>query len=220
MPRLSSLWRNLVHRDRVDRDLDEEMRAIFNLLVDEKVQAGMPLEHARRAARLELGGIEPVKQQVRDERAGAYVEAFFKDVVYAFRMLRTNPGFTVIVVLSLAAGIGANSAIFSVANALMLRTLPVPEAEHLYTVRPRARLPVSTRYSYPFIQDLQKTFPAPGGVAAMSRVTRARTQVSDGGEPETASVQLVSGEFFQVLGLQPRLGRFLTADDNRTLGVG
>ncbi|MEO8681140.1 MAG: ABC transporter permease [Vicinamibacterales bacterium] len=218
MPRLSSLWRNLVHRDRVDLELDDEMRAIFNLLVDEKVQAGMPLEHARRAAKLELGGVEPVKQRVREQRSGAYVEAFFKDVSYGLRMLRSNVGFTVVVVLSLAAGIGANSAIFSVANALMLRTLPVPDAGRLYTVRPQSRLPTTARYSYPFIQDLQKGFPAAAGVAGMSRVTRARTQISDGAEPETSSLQLVSGEFFPVLGLRPELGRFLTADDNRTLG--
>jgi predicted permease len=218
MSRLSSVWRNLVHRDQVDRDLDEEMRAVFNLLVDEKVQSGLSLEQARRAAKLELGGIEPVKQQVREERAGAYVDAFFKDVRYGARMLRTNLGFTLVVVLSLAAGIGANSAIFSVANALMLRTLPVPLPEQVYTVRPQSRVPVTPRYSYPFFQDLLKGFPKPDGLASMSRVARMRTQIADGAEPENAAVQLVSGEFFPLLGLRPHLGRLLTPGDNRTLG--
>src|SRR5215207_5540425 len=159
MPRLSKLWRNLVHRD-----VDEEMRAVFNLLVDEKVQAGMPPAQARRAATLELGGLEPVKQQVRDERAGAYVDALFKDVRYGLRMLRRNPGLTLVVVLSLAAGIGANSAIFSVANALMLRSLPVREPDRLYAVRYESRLPLAARYSYPFFEQLRKGFPTPGGL--------------------------------------------------------
>src|SRR5438128_2308183 len=158
MPRLSSLWRNLVHRDLVDRDLDAEMRAMFNLLVEEKVQAGMAPDQARRAAKLEFGSVESVKQQVRDERAGAYAEALFKDVRYGLRMLRRNPGFTVVVVLSLAAGIGANSTIFSVANALMLRSLPVPAPDRLYAVRYESRLPVPARYSYPFFEQLRNGF--------------------------------------------------------------
>ncbi len=92
--RLSSLWRNLVHRDRVDRDLDDELAAVYQLLVDEKTRAGLTLEQARRQARLELGGVDPVKQRVREERSGALVETLVKDARYAFRMLRTNPGFT------------------------------------------------------------------------------------------------------------------------------
>jgi predicted permease len=219
MPRLSSLWRNLVHRDQVDRDLDDEMRAMFNVLVDEKMQAGMPLEQARRAAKLELGGVEPVKQQVREERSGAYVEAFFKDVGYGLRMLRNNVGFTLVVVLSLAAGIGANSAIFSVANALVLRTLPVPDVEHLYAVRFQSRLPVAARYSYPFFERLRDGFGDKQSIAAMGRVSRMRTHINEGSEPESASVQLVSGEFFSTLQLKARLGRLLTVDDNRTMGA-
>ena len=94
LTRLRSLFRNLVHRDRVDQDLDDEVRAVYTLLVDEKIQAGLSPEQARRAATLELGMVESAKQQVRDERAGAYVDAFFKDLRYAARMLRANLGFT------------------------------------------------------------------------------------------------------------------------------
>lgn len=215
--RLRSLFRNLVHRDRVDQDLDDEVRAVYTLLVDEKIQSGLSPEQARRAATLELGMAESVKQQVRDERAGAYVEAFFKDLRFAARMLRSNLGFTLVIVLSLGTGIGANAAIFSIANAVLLRALPVPEADHLYVVKYQSRLTQTQRYSYPLFERLRAGFPDPNGIAAMSRVARVRAQLQSG-EPDTASLQLVSGEFFGVLRLRPQLGRLLSPDDNRTVG--
>jgi predicted permease len=217
LPRLRSLVRNLLHRDRVDRDLDHEVRAMFDLLVDEKLKAGLSPEQARRAATLELGRVDSITQQVREERTGASVDAVIKDVRYGARMLRANPGFTLVVVLSLAAGIGANSAIFSVANALIFRTLPVPEPEHLYAARYQSRLPAQPRISYPFFEQLRAGFPDQQGLAVMSRVSRMRAQVASG-EPDAASVQLVSGEFFKVLQLAPQLGRLLTPDDNRNMG--
>lgn len=217
MSRLRSLFRNLVYRDRVDQDLDDEVRAVHTLLVDEKIQSGLSPEQARRAATLELGGVDSVTAQVREQRAGAFVEMCLRDIRYAFRMLRANPGFTFVVVLSLAAGIGANSAIFSVADALLFRTLPIPEADHLYATRYQSRLPVAPRVSYPFFAQLRAGFPDPRGLAAMSRVARGRTGLPSG-EPDTASLQLVSGEFFGVLRLQPQLGRFLSPEDDRAVG--
>lgn len=217
MSRLGSLLRNLAHRDRVDQDLDDEVRAVYLLLVDEKIQSGLSPDQARRAATLELGLVESVKQQVREERAGAYADAFFKDLRYAARMLRSNRGFTLVIVLSLGAGIGANAAIFSVANAVLLRTLSVPEPEHLYMVRYQSRLTMAPRFSYPFFEQLRAGFPQASGMAAMSRVARVRARLQSG-EPDPASIQLVSGEFFGVLRLQPQLGRLLSPEDNRTVG--
>ena len=215
--RLVSIWRNLWHRDRVDRDLDAEVRAVFDLLVDEKVKAGASLEQARRAATLELGRVDGITQQVREERSGASLDALLKDVRYGVRMLRANRGFTVVVVLSLAIGIGANSALFSIANALLLRTLPVPEVDHLYRVGIEARTPVTQRYSYPFFSQLRDGMPDGRAVAAMSRIGGTRARIN-GGAIERASVQLVSGEYFAVLGLQPTVGRLLSTEDDRVLG--
>ena len=216
LARLKSLWRNLWHRNRVDDDLDREIRAVFDILVDEKTRAGLPAERARRAATIELGREASIAQQVREARTGASIDAVLKDVRYGARMLRANPGFTLVVVLSLAAGIGANSAIFSIANAMLLKTMPIADPDHLYVVRYQSRLPVTQRVSYPFFEQLRGGFPAPDGLAAMSRVARMR--LASDGEPQSASVQLVTGEFFGVLHLAPQVGRVLTPDDNRTLG--
>ena len=218
MSRLASLWRNLVHRSRTDADLDDEVRAVHQLLVDEKIAAGMTPQQAARAATLELGGVESVKDQVRDQRSGAYVDAFFKDLHYAARMLRTNVGFTLVVVLSLGAAIGANTAIFSVVNAVMLRTLAVPDPDTLWAVRYESRLPISPRFSYPFFEQVRAGFPRPTDIAAMSRVTRVQARIGEATEAENPLIQLVSGEFFSTLRLQPRLGRLLTPDDNRVIG--
>ena len=216
--RLRSVWRTLRHRDAVDRDLDDEVRAVFEILVDEKTRAGMSLERARRAATIELGREHAITQQVREARAGASLDAVIKDVRYGARMLRANPGFTAVVVLSLAAGIGANSAIFSIANAVLLKTLPIAEPENVHVMRFESRLPMTPRVSYIFFDQLRKGYPSPDGLAAMSRVSRMRLP-NAGGDTPLAAVQLVSGEFFGVLRTVPQLGRLLTPDDNRAMGA-
>jgi hypothetical protein len=122
--RVTSLWRNLFDRDRVERDLDDEMRAALQWLVDEKIAAGMLPQEACRAAALELGGVESVKQQVRDARAGALVDSLLQDLRYALRALRRSPLFTLTAVVSLAVGIAGNAVVFSLADAYLLRNRP------------------------------------------------------------------------------------------------
>lgn len=216
LTRLRSLWRNLRHRTAVDGELHNEVSAVFDILVDEKMRAGLSREQARRAATLELGRVAGIEQAVREQRAGASIDAFVKDIRYGARMLRANPGFTLVVVLSLAAGIGANSAIFSIANAMLLKSMPIPQPDHVYVARYQSRLPVTQRMSYPFFEQLRAGFPTADGLAGMSRVTRMRLPAT-GAEPQSANVQLVTGEFFNVLKVAPQVGRGLTPDDNRTL---
>ena len=118
----------LFAKRRREAEFDAELRAHIEALVEAKIKQGMNLEGARAAAHREFGGIEQVKENVRDIRAGHYIEMFFRDLRLAFRNIRKYPGFTIVVVLSLALGVGANVAVFSLADALILRPLPVPHA--------------------------------------------------------------------------------------------
>src|SRR5829696_3376800 len=113
MPRLLRVLRNLLRADRVERELDDELRATLELLADEKMRGGLAPDAARRAAAIELGSVASVKEQVREARAGFLVETLFQDARYAARLLRRQPLFTLTAAMSLAIAIGANTTMFS-----------------------------------------------------------------------------------------------------------
>ncbi len=132
--RAASLWRNVFRRTAVDAELDEELRGYVDLLADEHLRAGVPAARARRLA-LRQAEVHRVTDRVRDTRAGARVEAFLRDLRFGARTMARVPGFTAAVVLSLALGVGGTTAIFSVVKAVLLRPLPYPAADRLYTTR-------------------------------------------------------------------------------------
>jgi hypothetical protein len=217
MARLISLWRNIVHRNRVDRDLDEELGAAFELLVAEKVQAGVPPDDARRAARLELGSLASLKDEVRDVRAGAGLDTFLQDVRYSLRLFRRAPGFTAVAVATLALGIGANAAIFGVVKSVLLDALPYADADRLVRVygrfldgtNERALLRAGQVHT---IGQRQRS------LESLAAFDSARDAVLGGDDfARVVRVAWVEPGLFQTLGVQAALGRTFH-DDDRAIG--
>ncbi|MCW5559153.1 MAG: hypothetical protein KIT22_15150, partial [Verrucomicrobiae bacterium] len=125
----------LFGQQRQDRELDEEIASHLQMHIEDNLRSGMTPEEARRQARIQLGGIEATKEACRDQRGIPWLESLWRDVRYAARQLRRNPGFTAVAVLSLALGIGAGTAVFSLVNGVLLRSLPVPSPQELRVIQ-------------------------------------------------------------------------------------
>ena len=219
---LSRLYRNLFHSAQVEQELDEEVRSYVDLLADENARKGKNAEAARREAIMELGGVEQVKEEVREARIGASFETLLQDLRYGIRQLRRNPGFTLVAVLTLALGIGVNSTIFSVISTMLLRKPPVQDPDRLMMLFSRnigtagagdeaSRSPVSP----PDFLDWRAQETAFSEIAAASSFENEdKATLSGGSEPERVPSAAVSANYFGVLGVSPVLGRgFLLGED-------
>jgi putative ABC transport system permease protein len=195
---------------RRDRDLDAEIASHLQLHIDDNVRSGMAPDQARRAALVKFGGVEAAKEAVRDQRGIPFVATLVQDVRYGLRLLRRHPGFAAVAVLSLALGIGANTAIFSVVDAVLLRPLPVHDPGRLVQLLPGSR---GTGWTHPLWQQIEKAGSRFGGVLAWSP---DQVDLARGGVASPARNLRVSAHFFDVLGVEPVLGRtFTDADDAR-----
>jgi putative ABC transport system permease protein len=210
--RIRSFWRTLFCKADLDRDLDAELRSYVDELYERYVRDGVPPETARRRVLVETGGVEQVKERVRGTRIGSGADAVAVDVRSAWRQVSNRPGFATIIIVTLALGIGANSAIFSVVHALLVEPLPYREAHRLLFVwsnltdgsYPRAPL------SGPELQDLREGARTLASVGAIWPTTAALTGE---GDPEQLRIGLVTANFFSVLGADAAHGRTFAAED-------
>lgn len=213
LARLRSLYRNLIRRRHVETDLDAELRSYVDLLADEKAAAGMSAGDARRAALVELGGVEQVKEDVRDARSGLWLDAVWHDLRFGVRSLIKTPALTAIAVVSLALGIGVNASLFSLVDRLVLTTLPVRDVDRLVIIFSNNRTGLTDRLSYPDLELIRSSFEIFDGIFGRMELPHV---VESGNVMTRVRAEIVTGNYFDVLGLKPALGRTITPEDDRS----
>ncbi len=228
--------RSLLRRKRGERELEEELGGFIEMAAEEKIKQGMSRKDALRVVRLERGSLELTKEVVRDARWESFVETCWQDLRFGWRMLRKSPGFTTVVVLSLALGIGANTAIFTLIDAILYKMLPVKNPQGLALLQwwvPRERglgdvwydgssWPVNNKevgfsFSYPAFQQLRARNQVLSDVFAFADLGGDVNVIADG-HPGLARAQMASGSIFTTLGVRSVAGR-LFAEGDDTPGV-
>ena len=217
--------RSLFRKKQVDRELDEELGAYLEMEAAEKMRQGISRKDALREVRLERGSLEVTKELVRSGGWEFFVETCWQDLHYSVRMLRKSPGFAAVAIVTLALGIGANTAIFSLTDQILLRDLPVPHPEQLFILRSPGPNHGHTwgdvdqgaqSFSYPMYKDLRERATVFSGLLACRRIT---VNVSGHSETQAAHADLISGNFFQTLEVQPVLGRLFASSDETAPGA-
>lgn len=211
---IRSLFRSCFRRSELDRDLDDELHSCLRMLVEEKVRAGMdPVEAARRA-RIELGGVEQVKERVRERRLGAGLDTLAQDIRYAFRTFKRSPGFTLTAASIIALGVGPTTTVFSIANALLHRAPDgVRGSSEIVSVYCTGRDARWGTCSYPVIRDYREADNGLAAVAAMEFFPATLT-AGRAAEPRVVSGVAGSSDYFSVLGTRPLVGRFFLPEED------
>jgi len=212
MNRLFSSFRNIFRRGDVENDLNAEINAHRQLLADQNIAAGMDHAEAHRRATLEMGGVEQVKEEVRSLRAGQWLEQLWQDIRFALRMLRKSPAFAALAVFTLALGIGANTAMFSVIDAVLLQTPPFPQPSRVTAVW--QKLPNGKRniFATPVYLEWKRQA---GPLGQMTAIADQGHTLGTSESAERLSGWKASYEVFSVLGVSPAVGRPFTADEDR-----
>jgi predicted permease len=206
----------LLHKRQLESELEKELAFHLERQASDNVRRGLTEEESRREARVQFGGLEQIRNECRDARGTAWLEAAWRDIRLAMRVLRKSPGFTLITVLIMALGIGANTAIFSVVHAVLLEPLPFSNPEQLvqiWHVPPQSSFPGMTRFSVSAANflDWQKQNHV---FSEMALYSGAAYDITGQGKPETIRASTVTSNFFSVLGVQPIYGRvFLVQED-------
>ena len=212
---LGELWRRflfLFQRDRMEKDLADEMRLHLELRAEEHAASGMRRRDAQAHARRAFGNLTQLSERGRAAWGWTFIETLASDLRYGFRALRADPGFALTAVSSLALGIGANTAIFSILNAVMLRSLPVEDPQRLVQLQSGTNGRLNSTYTNPIweqVRDHQRAF---SGVFAFSN---NRFDLANGGASRFANGTWVSGEFFRTLGVPAIRGRVITPRDDQ-----
>ena len=203
-------WRD---SDAVHREIDEEMRFHLDMRAEENVRRGMSPEDARREAEKRFGRFTRIKEMGYEVRGGGFMETFWQDLRYGGRMLRKHPGFTFIAVLTLALGIGVNTALFSVVNAVLLRPLPYAEPKRLVQLYEANAQMGYDRFSFSLANFVDHR-DQQSGFEQMAAYYRWDANLTGAGEPERVQAAIVSASFLPLLRVQPLLGRgFLTEEE-------
>jgi len=218
---LGSGLRSLFRKEQVNQELDEELGEYLEMAADEKMKQGMSRQDALRAVRLEGGSLDGTKEIVRSGGWESVVDTLWRDLLFAARMLRKSPGFTLVAMLTLALGVGGNTAVFSVMNTVLLRYLPLPNPRQLVFLRLPDGPPdgLSTTgdddrsFSYPVFEALRKEHAVFSDLMAYVPLAVDKVAVRIGQDPEEAEGDMVSGNFFSGLGVSFTRGRGFALED-------
>ncbi|PYU56047.1 MAG: hypothetical protein DMG55_25590 [Acidobacteria bacterium] len=231
--KFASWLRAVTRRSRMESEMDTELRFHMEAFAEDLVRSGVPRQEALRRARMTFGGIERAKEECRDARGVNLLDSLFQDLRYGLRMVRKSPGFTAVAVLTLALGIGANTAIFSLISNVLLRPLPVRDADRLVVLKWSAHgglgyhgysdfgfchidqteaEQAGCSFSYPFFSQLRSHPNVFSSLTAFAG--NVGVHLSGYGAPRKASGALVSGEYFQTLRVTAAVGRTIQPADD------
>jgi len=206
----------LFNRDRRDSELQAELESHLQMHIDDYVRSGLSSEEARRQALLKLGGVEKVTEAYREQRGLPFLETLLQDLRFAFRGMRKNLGFTCVAVMTVALGIGANTALFSVVNGVLLNPLPYPDSERLLMIYSSSKTFEHSSVSYPNFLDWEKQNRSFSSMAAFRNDDWNLTGQS---EAERLHGYMISSAFFPTLGVTPVIGRNISIDEDRVGGA-